>query len=234
MAKNHFTCPHCNRQLWVGLGADWQPVKDLQQNTISPLSNIHSGYSEYQKVTPIGKLEPRDVVTSIFDAGISFALFSVASSALFWFAELPLLFGPAVGFLIGSARYFGGVQFAKGLLATVETIVKEIAEPEPAKTSEPIVINAEIKEGKHSRWQFANLPGERGILIEFANDVLGGKSFSERTAVKCGLTQDQFCGLRDVFIERGWAEWKHPTRKQQGAQLGRNGLAILRAICGHQ
>lgn len=100
----------------------------------------------------------------------------------------------------------------------------EIGRPEPQ------MVRVELKEENAARWQFADLAIEPTKLKELARAFLVGKSFSERVAVDCGLTQEQFRELRDKFIDRQWAQWNHPTRRQQGVSLTHRGRAVLQTI----
>ena len=174
-------------------------------------------------------------MTALLDAGVSFGIVTVGTTGTLYAIGFEFWYiGPAVGFLVGCVRYFGGVNFAKGLVSIVEKIIKE-DNPDPDPGPRPAVqIQATIEGDKRKSWQFADLPGDQEALVEIALMVLSGKTFSERVATRAGLTQDQFNGLRDAFLSRGWAEWVHPTRRQQGVKLSRNGRAILRAIAGHQ
>ena len=244
MAKSSITyCPHCGQSLSIsplspGPGrSGWQQLTTLQHsqqlNNFSTVPMVASA-AEWQKVTPVSRLEPKDVVTSVFDAGVSFLLVTVGAAGVCWYFEVDLWIALAAGFLVALWRYFGGLSLAKSLLEVVETVTQrdidqdgEIGQPEPERHT----VRVEVKSDQGQRWQFADLPGSPGALQSLASEILSGNTFSERTAVKCGFTQEEFSSLRGLFLERGWAEWKHPTRKQQGVKLHWSGKHILRAIC---
>ena len=235
MANQQFYCPYCKSQLEVRLGRDrpssvtsFDQMRLLESNTRSQFgSNAMDIPGDWHRSSPVSKLEPRDVITSLMDAGVSFILVSAGALFVFWAAELPWTYGLIVGFGFGCLRYFVDVSKAIELLSVVERFTSR---HEPEAIVEQQTVRVEVKNQKGG-WQFADLPGEKKCLIEFAKSVLSGRSFSEREATRSGLTQEQFGRLRDIFVDRGWASWNHPTRKQQGITIARNGRAVLRAIC---
>lgn len=94
----------------------------------------------------------------------------------------------------------------------------------------PPTIKVEVKSEDGNRWQFADLPGKPEALQDFAKRVLMGQGFTDETGAMAGLTQKEVKDLREAFVEKGWAGWKHSTRKQQGIDLRQVGKSILRAI----
>jgi hypothetical protein len=151
-----------------------------------------------------------------------------------WYFGWPWYTPPAVGFVVFGLRYFGGMRLAQSLLEIVESLTHRdldgngqvgAAKPEP-----PLVVRVETKSEDSRRWQFADLPGQPAAVQALAAAVLAGGGFTERTAVDCGLTQEAFGKIRDLFIDRGWAKWNHPDRRQQGVTLHRGGMSVLRAI----
>jgi hypothetical protein len=249
------TCPHCGKPVEVHLKAQPAfvqiPVPDgwrradgstLASEARAPLLMQYSGEpsseASYERITPVGRLEPFDVLTSLFDAGVTFIFFTIGVGGVCWYYEAPVIVAPAVasGFLAGCLRYYGGLALAKSLLQTIESVTKKdlngdghIGQPQPAN---PHTVRVEIREDSRegARYQFATLGVEPAKLQALAVAVLRGDSFSERTAVRYSFTQEEFRTLRDEFLERGWAAWNHPNRKQQGVSLTRGGLFILRAI----
>lgn len=95
---------------------------------------------------------------------------------------------------------------------------------------EPQTVKVEVKEENSGRWQFAELRIAQGKLKELSKAILSGQTFAERTATDSGLSQEEFRDLRDKFIDRGWAQWNHPTRRQQGVSLTHRGRFILQTI----
>jgi hypothetical protein len=191
-------------------------------------------FGDYQKTTPVSRLEPRDVLTAGLDAGVSFGLITIAGAGACWYLEWPLVLAPAGGLAIAIWRYFDGLALARGLLEIVETITGKdidhngkVGKPEP-----PHTVRVELGETNqgYRRWQYADFAIEPALLVKLAQVVLSGESFSERTATDIGLTQKDFAGLRDEFIARGLAKWNHPERRQQGVSLTRGGLLALQVI----
>ena len=236
-------CPHCGRPVVVRLRAGGSTAGGWRQKRLlsstapalpGPGSSAHE--REYEKVTPIGRLEPRDVTTALYDAAVSCGLVTVGVGAVCWLAEAPLIAAPALGsgFVVGCLRYFGGLSLAKSLLEMVESVIDRDIDGDGHVGAPPATahtVRVEVKEAEGKRYQFAHLGVEPATLHALAVAVLrGGDSFSERTATRAGLTQDEFRNLRDEFVSRGWAAWNHPTRKQQGVSITRGGQFILRAI----
>jgi hypothetical protein len=68
-------------------------------------------------------------------------------------------------------------------------------------------------------------------LRAFARGILAGRaSFSEIGAARHHYGPLMWEAIRDDFINRGWAEWKHPTARQQGVGLTEEGQAVIRTI----
>lgn len=252
-------CPHCNRPITVHLDASsdidgFKPIpggwrrteqSEMSSTVRAPLLTEYSDddfpvktEASYERITPIDRLKPVDILTSLMDAGVTFCLISLGIGGACWYWEAPYIIVPAIssGFLAGCLRYYGGLALAKSLLQTIESVTKRdldqdghIGQPPPPQQH---TVRVELKEtnDQGSHYQFANLGLEPDKLYALAVAVLRGDSFSERTATRYNLTQDEFRSLRDEFIERGWAQWNHPSRKQQGVSLTRGGQFILRAI----
>ena len=105
-----------------------------------------------------------------------------------------------------------------------EPLYADDAEPAPPQRRVEIV----LKSNNGRTIQYADLPDLRG-LPTFASLVLGGRSFSVRTAQGCGLTRAQFDQMRDTMLAKGWAEWKGGD-KRQGIEVTRQGKAVLRHL----
>jgi predicted transcriptional regulator len=101
---------------------------------------------DWQRVTPVGRLEPRDITTAIYDAAVSFGLITIGGLGACWYYELAWWFAPAAGFTVGLWRYFGGLALAKGLLKIVETITgtentgDDQADPKPQPQDPPVAL----------------------------------------------------------------------------------------------
>ena len=144
-------CPHCGRSIVISLNVPHQKTShwhtNKQQTLHSNTVNIVPGHNQtepaagdWQKITPISRLEPRDITTAIYDASVSFGLITTGGGALVWALDWPLWTAPAAGFSLALWRYFGGIALAKGLLEIVENISNKdinndghIGRPEPTK-----------------------------------------------------------------------------------------------------
>jgi hypothetical protein len=102
-----------------------------------------------------------------------------------------------------------------------------ISEPQRTVTT----INGEMKTGsKTTRIEFEADPE---AVARFARKVTKfGAGFSEKTAQKAGITQPQWEGMRDQFIERGWAAWKNPAWHRAGIELTDTGRKWLEEAAG--
>ena len=105
-----------------------------------------------------------------------------------------------------------------------EPLYADDDEPAPPQRRVEVV----LKSNNGRTIQYADLPDLRG-LPTFASLVLGGRSFSVRTAQGCGLTRAQFDQMRDTMLAKGWAEWKGGD-KRQGIEVTRQGKAVLRHL----
>lgn len=230
-------CPYCGKALVV-VKENYPWSVTLPQRQMTQLENVAAtpfslptapaGGGKWQKVTPVGRLEPKDITTALYDSGVSFVLITLAGSALVYAAGWPWLVAPAGGLVVAMWRYFGGLGLAESLLEMVETITQTDLNRDGAVGQTKHVVRVEVKD--KDRWQFATLPGQPAALVSLAQKVSAGQSFTERTAADAGLTQDEFSDLRDVFVDRQWAVWNHDTRRQQGVTLTLSGKAVLRSI----
>lgn len=203
--------------------------KQFNNSAASVLPWLSGNVEYYKRSTPTGdRLNHLDITTSFHDAAISFGIVTVGSGIVCFYLGWPTIVVPITfGLIVGGLRYWLGVSFARGLLL----IVEEWTEDQPDddhQQREATPIRVEVR--TENRWQFADLSGDPEALQKFAKSVVGGASFSERTATKAGLTQQEFSELRDGFIDRGWAQWNHPTRRQQGVELLPSGNRVIRAI----
>jgi len=225
-------CPSCGTTLFITT----EPGNGYQRDatfeaTANPFGDAPTMAGSWSKTVPHSKLEPKDILTSVLDSGVTFFFTGIAGGGLAYIGGLnPWSVGASVGFLGAAFRYFDGMGIARSLTQAIEEWTAD--KPEPTKLSETTqrtVIRAETTD-PNGNWRFADIDADPDALIEFAKDILSGKTFAERTATGNGLTQAQFGAMRDQFIEAGWARWNHPNRKQQGASLTRKGVALIRSI----
>lgn len=75
--------------------------------------------------------------------------------------------------------------------------------------------------------RYATLP-DSPEAREFYDAVKRGETFALRTARKYGVTRAQFnTSIRDVFVDRGWANWKDDRYPQQGVDLTDEGIKVI-------
>ncbi len=257
MAQSVTRCPHCNNPLIISAqagaaGPPWKPNgASIMHHAASmpgaPPPITQAGAEEWQRITPISKTTTDDIRASFIDSVVSAGLVMVATGSMILVLDgltfhwggavirvlLPWSLVPLSGVGMAILRYFWGMAIARRLNEIVETITGRdinqdghIGKPESPK---PHTVEVKVSNGP-GRWQYEELKVEPGKLKALALAVLAGQSFTERTATKAGLTQDEFRELREQFIGRGWATWNHPTRKQQGHTLTRGGEFIIKAI----
>lgn len=229
---SYFTCPHCNQQIQATIpGLSYAPTHTHTFASTSPWNggSLPAAPGEWERRIPFRAPSiSQDILPALAAAGVS-GVFGVAcsltASAL---TDWPLWASIPVGLANGALAWVVTQAQHQGTLYQTErfTAYESQAAAPPAKSFTTITVR--VKE--RDNWHYRELPGEPKALKDFAQGVTLGESFAERTATKAGLTQQQFSQLADIFINRGWAEWRHPQRKQQGIELGRNGRAVLRAI----
>jgi hypothetical protein len=235
---SYFTCPHCNNQIQAiaADGLTYSPETGFK--TFASDTPWRSGSlplppnpGEYERRIPFRAPSiQHDILPSLAAAGVT-GLFGVAcsltASAL---TDWPFWVALPVGLVGGSLAWLVTQQQHQGTLYQFErftTFEPQTPQSAPLQTHQS-TITVRVKEA--GGWHYRELPGEPKALQSLAHRAGLGDSFSERTATGAGLTQDQFRELTDIFVSRGWAEWRNPQRKQQGVELGRNGRAVLRAI----
>ena len=229
---SYFTCPHCNQQIQVSVpqhSNGFSPVKTFASTTPWNSGSLPPTPGEWERRIPFRAPSiSQDILPALAAAGVS-GLFGVAcsltASAL---TDWPLWASLPVGLANGALAWMVTQQQHQGTLYQTERFTAYESETPSVSPKTNTTITVRVKE--RDNWHYRELPGEPKALKEFAISIGLGESFSERTATKAGLTQAQFSQLTDIFTSRGWAEWRHPQRKQQGIELGRNGRAVLRAI----
>ena len=229
---SYFTCPHCNQQIQASVpqhSNGFSPVKTFASTTPWNSGSLPPTPGEWERRIPFRAPSiSQDILPALAAAGVS-GLFGVAcsltASAL---TDWPLWASIPVGLANGALAWMVTQQQHQGTLYQTEKFKTHEAEALTPATKSTTTITVKVQE--RNNWHYRELPGEPKALKEFAISIGLGESFSERTATKAGLTQAQFSQLVDIFTSRGWAEWRHPQRKQQGIELHPNGRRILRAI----
>lgn len=223
-----FKCPHCGGPI-IAPG-DWQQPATFQ-STANPFSGASFPLSgEWQKVTPVGKLEIMDVATRVLDASLSFGFVSVAVGGLIWLSGGPVWSGAPVGFVVGLIRYYYGIGETEKRLTIVEKWKNEDVKP-PQAEQKKHVFRAELKDaGGNEQWD------EWGVKSptdwqSYAKSLLSETTtFSERSAGKFKIPPDEFNTMRDKFLLHNWAKWRHPNETRLGVEITSKGRAVLKAI----
>lgn len=238
MTQHNFNCPYCNKQLAVGPSGisehspntPWQQLGEFQNLSQGPLpGQAGPGLAgEWQRVTPVGRLVPKDIMTILLDSTIVFGLVSSATGLMFHYAGQTWLMGPFTGLVVAGIRYFALMANTQNLL----TIVESWRSAEPKKSDQPQqperVVKVEIKEGK--RFKYAYLGIDERKLVAFAAALLDGAKFTEDQARKHNITQEELKGLREELINRGLAYWNNPTHPRMGVTLRHSCYTVFQGI----
>jgi len=231
----NFTCPHCLKQFAITpidipeYQTPWQKTTSFQSVSQGSI-NSEPGptYGQWQKVTPVGKLQPKDIAVAILDSTIVFGLVSAPLGLMCHWSDLPWQIGPFVGLICGTLRYVLGMANTWGLLTVRETWQNQEPGQQAADQRQEHLVTVAIKERK--RWEYAHLGIEPAKLSTFAEALLSGASFTEREAGKYGINQLDLKHIREEFINRGLAYWNNPGRPQQGITIRHSGYTVLQAI----
>ncbi len=205
-------CPHCSKSLIIlpggssspGLGPGWR--QSVQFQSIQGGDGVPSAVNlpgDWQKVTPVGRLNTGDVTTSLYDALVSFCLVSVGGVGVCLYAGWPWPWALIAGYGWSMWRYFGGVHLAKNLLEIVESLSAPQSEPEPEPVlePEPLPIPLEVVQknqaGIIQRMFRFSLPGkiDESLFTEWIRGVLR----------RDDLTQSRWVGP-DSFVREDYVK----------------------------
>lgn len=231
-------CPHCHNKIEISIapGVAARPGAKVFESTArrvpfksaaaaAPLPPSYEAYTETTSFLPTTESHVKvPFLQAIIAGGFVGLIVGVVVTSACVYGKIrfgtSLMYGSTWALFtfmgISCIYWFARTSDYNGLLRRVETVTGldinqdgDIGEPEPA------IVRVEVKEGK--TWKFANLPGDNAALQSFARDVVNGiRTFSEAGANDNGYGISNFKKLRDLFIDRGWAVWNHPTNKQQG------------------
>lgn len=235
-------CPHCGARLELIAAASrttqrragltvFQSSRRTIFNSDTAASTMPAGYTAERQSPAFLPTKESNVIVPLLESLITGAFIGVSVTAVVIYQ-----YGFWAGLTWGGVSLLGAsfVQWIRltgnyrNLLWKLETITGQdlddsgdIGPPAP-----PPPIRVEVQEGQSLK--FADLPGDRAALIEFAKKVNSGiVTFSEAGARRAGYGAAEFGRLRDVFIARHWAYWNHPTQRQQGVTLRQSGKTIL-------
>lgn len=243
--SNH-RCPHCGAKLELNISPAGRPARKRSTGmTVFQSSHrsvfrsdaaapaLPAGYKEERQSAAFLPTKEANVIVPLLESLITGAFVGVCTVALVTYVQRSFWDGLAWGGIsLLSASFFQWIRLTgsyRNLLWKLETITGmdvdnsgEVGEPAPIVQA----IRVEVQEGQSLK--FADLPGDRAALVEFAKKVNSGiVTFSEAGARRAGYGAAEFGRLRDVFIERHWAYWNHPSQRQQGVSLRGSGRAIL-------
>lgn len=248
------TCQHCGKlnrfrpyprpgQLAVKPQSTSRLNHLFESETRSPFGGQHSLRSEaatlpgnYDKTTPVSKIETGDITAAAYDAGISLAIAGVGATGIMllvgyseWYVA-----GPMLGFVVGAGRYFGMVNFAKGLTKIIESWgsdeVEVIEAPEPLPKVPPLeVVHKNERGAIQSIQRFNHLP--QNVLENFPHFAqqaeIKGLSVDAWTGAGGVFSKSEFNELMNALAEAGIVEWVNPNAKAQGRRVTRSGARAL-------
>lgn len=213
-------CPYCHRQLKIVPDIASQPVmvQTRQFNNTQltpwqiPTESVPQG-GEWEKVTPVGKMGVDDVLTSIFDAGVSFGLVTAGTAIVVYLADWHWSVAPITGLGVAIWRYFGGISATRSLLYTIESwthtdLNRDGVTGQPVKT-EPVKLEIIHKNerGNLIRAQLPQLPEGVGLdaFGKWCLALAGGAPISEDRWVGPGqdFTKSQYRELLKTMAAVG-------------------------------
>lgn len=227
---------------------EYEPMGDNSRfrfsDTAAPMSAPPIPYKEAVRTTPVRAPERADWTVPFMQSILTGALVGVpVGGAIGYLPSGPSIAGgAALGFVICvSGVWLWRLRAFPALLVRIEKITGlDVSDYEPptAQPTPPPIVRVEVGDTREGgqRWQFADLPvssksGHAG-LISFAGAIIQqGESFAERQAHEFGgYSRTEWQALRDEFVEREWATWKHPTAPEQGVDPTAMGRLVLRKL----
>lgn len=197
----------------------YQKMAELQQYQ-QPAQPLPARAGQNNRIT-VDDVRARGISAAIFGLLAFFGTLTLSITFNFhWLLAL------GAGLVVFGWFYFSEMTDAKQYQAPISPFPlfdyqKEML-PQPTITR----ITAEVK--TQNGLQIAEFDADPSALKSFARKVtLHRAGFSEKTAQKCGITQEQFNQMRDQFIKSGWAEWKNPGNHRLGVNLLAGGVAWL-------
>lgn len=258
MSKTHH-CPHCGQRIAININAVGSYSKPrlrpgtmiLESTRPSPFRNeapaipMPPGYEIRNESASFLPTTEAHVKVPLLRSLITGGYAGIAGGVIVAYLNMYSVWGRVSGWgSVGYGVMWGGLFFFgtsfiywlsitgkyDNLLSRIETYTGvDIDQDGEVGTPEPPTIRVEVKEG--GNWRFANLPGDNETLQRFASDILNNiRTFSEQGANENGYGTDNFKKLRGIFLEKGWAAWNHPSRRQQGVSLTRSGQWVLKEI----
>ena len=209
-----FSCPSCGTGLRVdaignspSLGRNWQRSQEFA------LGAAPAG-AEYSREAPTASMNTIEagarlpLIQAAITGGAGFLLTSVATWYWYWPWSTPFVVGAAVGAM--SWLYL--LQDSRRLLRTSETVTADPGKDDPAFTVE---ITESLSDGR-KRMAFAHFPRncKPAHVVKFAEAARDDRLTPEGAA----LSRRKFNAVRDIFIARGWADWRNREHHSQGVE----------------
>ena len=223
-------CDNCGAVLFVTTepSGNWKQDQ-VFESTSNPFGEMTVAGS-WSKTTPHARLEPRDILTSLLDSGVTFVFAGIAGGGITYFiGGEPLPWGVVWGFVEAGWRYFDGMSMARGLTSAIEEWASK--EPDKPKDNRPqkAIVRAEYKDDK-GEWAFDEYEIDPEKLATYAGRVVSGiLNFSEKDAARDGITQTEFNRLKESFLLNGFARRKNDS-PNSGMVITHKGRAMLRAM----
>lgn len=231
----------------------WEQQRDRDEDSPGMPANIPASGGSRNLTSWRQRDIKADVITPAIWSAIGGAMIGLTSVPFAiagqWSAMWPLgiwLGSTTLGFLACSR----GILIDKSLIAhedilTITPPPAPVIVPPPARTGR--TMRAEVVDSDGQRSRFAELP-DTPAMHKFAclvTQVQPGKKepegFTEATAKLTDLPVDAgkldgdpaewgFRQIREIFIARGWGNWKNPNHHNLGFVLTVAGRALLRQI----
>lgn len=197
----------------------YEKMLNLQQYQ-PPAQPLPSRAGQNNRIT-VDDVRARGISSAIF----GFLAFTVVLilSVVFEFHWLLAL---GAGLVTFGWFYFAEMADAKQYQAPISPL--PLFDYQKEMLPQPIItrITAEVK--TKNGMQIAEFQCDPTALKSFARKItLHRAGFSEKTAQKCGITQETFNQMRDQFLKTGWAEWKNAGNHRLGVNLLAGGVAWL-------
>lgn len=175
-----------------------------------------------------------DFLTPLLQALATGGFVGAGGMYLAWLYRGPLWYhGLACGVVAAGGYWLLSMAWNRRLLWTVEHIINAgpDEEADPGRP-EPARIEVEVKEqGSTTILDLFTDPDNPAIVYQFIAAVVEGRAtFSESGAAEVGYSATLFKKLRDEFVTRGVAYWKHPKERRLGTAFTTAGRAMLREL----
>lgn len=197
----------------------YEKMLNLQQYQPQP-TQLPSRAGQNNRIT-VDDVRARGISSAIF--GLLAFMVVLILSVVFEFHWLLAL---GAGLVTFGWFYFAEMADAKLYQSPQSPIYDYQREMLPQQPTQITRITAEVK--TKNGMQIAEFQCDPTALKSFARKITHHRAgFSEKTAQKCGITQETFNQMRDQFIKSGWAEWKNPGNHRLGVNLLAGGVAWL-------